>query len=559
MKYKPYSAYPCDSIYDMLERARNTAGTEIACKFNKKGVAVEVCYAEFCHDVSCLGQALTHLGLNGCHIACLSENRYKWINSYLTVLASKGVFVPVDRDLLEQDMISLIRHSDARVIFCSDRYEGFLRDRLDELENVEYIINFDREADDGKFLSFSALRRLGEELWARGERSYATLRRAAEDMAMLVYTSGSCDMQKGVMLSEENILSCLYEAAKLCRLEGRGLSMLRYSYCYEAICGILGSLYSRTTLCIHDVNENIGTSLKLYRPQYIFTVPALLESVYRSAMGQVKKSGKLELMRGIVSLAKTAKKLKLPLGKGVLVSLRASMGGELKKIICGGAPLRSEVAEFFELAGIDVIQGYGLAECSSLVSVNHDKQNDCHTVGLPLECLEIKIADPARDDNGEILVKGRCVMMGYYKDEAETQRVLDSDGWLVTGDRGHITAEGRLVITGRSKNLIALSNGRIVHPEEIEEYLYTIPYIKEVVVYGIKEEGGVRDLAAEIYLDPEKQLDDLVVQTDRLCRDVASVLSKHPFYKQVSRVVLRTQEFAKTSENKIKRGELGIQ
>ena len=271
-----------------------------------------------------------------------------------------------------------------------------------------------------------------------------------------------------------------------------------------------------------------------------------------------EENGKKNMLKSMLMTAKAAKKLRVGAGKGLFASLHRAFGGELKKIICGGAPLRAEVAEFFTAAGIQVINGYGLTEYSPLVAVNPDSRSDYRTVGIPLDGTEIDIVDPQRDDNGEIYVRGPGMMLGYYKNPEETARTLTEDGWLVTGDRGRIREDGRLVISGRSKDLIVFSNSRIIHPEEIEEHIYKLDYVKEVVVYGIREESGVRELCAEIYMDPDKQMGDIIEQTEILRRDITKLLAPLPFYKQVSQIVIRPQEFPKTTSNKIKRDGLGL-
>ncbi len=557
MKQKLYEVGEFDSINEMLDMARQKASNLPAFMYKQGDDVREVSYAEFCHDVSSLLSAIRSLGIDGSHIACLSENRYEWINVFLGVLCSKGVFVPIDRDVTDTDVINVLDHSDSEVLFCSGRYEGLIRDNADKLKNIKYIISFDRKEDEGNYLSFEKLRSMGEMAVMQDTQREAQLRDPA-NMAMLIYTSGTTGMPKGVMLSENNIISCIYNGLQLCKLEGRCLSMLPYSHAYEAICGILGSIHSHATVCINESVHTIGTNLKLYKPSYIYTVPAFLEAIYQRIWRNTEtKRGKIRL-KSFLKLSQAAKKIRIDAGKNLFAALHNTFGTELKKIFCGGAPLRTEVAEFFEAAGFTVLCGYGLTECSPLVSVNPDYASNCHTVGVPLPCLEIDIINPQRDDNGEITIKGPTVMMGYYKNEKETKQVLTPDGFLLTGDRGHMTDDGHLIITGRAKNLIILSNGRIVHPEEVEEYIYKIDYVKEVVVYGIREETGIRELCAEVYMDPDKQTGDIIEQTEILRRDISDILSELAFYKQVSRIVIRPQEFPKTTNNKIKRSELGI-
>lgn len=558
MKLKMYDTQEYSSLAEMLETSGRNAGGKSAFRYRVGEEIRDISYAEFVQDVYSLRKAMRDLGISGKHIACLSENRYEWVNTFLSCLISDNVFVPIDRDLHTETIINILNHSDSEVIFCSGQYEELIRENRNAIPSLRYMISFDRAEDGQGIYSYSALVKNGEDSLALTPDT-DTEARPIDDIAMIIYTSGTTGSPKGVMLSESNILACVSSGLKLCKPSGVCLSMLRYSHSYEAVCGLLAGLWCCNTICINDSSRNIATNLKLYKPTYIYTVPAFLEAMYQKAMNTAEKHGIKPVIKGMIAAAKTADRIKLNIGKGLFASLHRTMGGSLKRIYCGGAPLRWEVAEFFSCAGIPVHNGYGLTECSPLVSVNPDRHNDCATAGYPLPCLEIEIRDPARDDNGEICVKGPTVMLGYYKNPEETAKVIREDGFLITGDRGHLTDKGQLVITGRSKDLIVLSNGRIVHPEEIEEYLYKIPYIKEVVVYGIREESGIKELCAEVYMDTESQKDkDLSLLSERLQKDVAHCMRKHPAYKQISRIVVRPQEFPKTSNNKIKRNELGI-
>ncbi len=556
-KYKLYEVNNFSNISEMLENARQKAGGSVAFKYKENSDVREISYGEFAHDVYCLAEAFEELKNSSVHIACLSENRYEWVNTFLSALVCDSVFVPIDRDIPESDIINVLNHSDTELLFCSGQYEKLIRDNISSLKNLKYIISFDRTEDDGIYLSFGRLLERGESALAiSGTKE--TAKRDPKDMAMIIYTSGTDIACKGVMLSEENIVACLKNGLMLSKPEGNCLSMLPYSHAYEAVCGILGGICSQVTVCINDSPRNIATNLKLYKPTYLLTVPAFLEAMYQRAMKRAERYGQKAILKSRIAAAKAVDNFRMNIGKGLFASLHKSMGGKLKRIYCGGAPLRTEVAEFFCAAGIEVYSGYGLTEASPLVSVNPDSFNDCRTVGVPLPCVEVNIVDPARDDNGEIFIKGPTVMMGYYKDPQLTAEVINKQGWLMTGDRGRITERGQLIISGRSKDLIILSNGRIVHPEEIEGYLYKIPYIKEVVVYGIREESGIKELCAEVYMDPEKQSEDIEAQTEKLRRDVERRMRRFPTYKQISRIVVRPQEFSKTSNNKIKRNELGI-
>ena len=226
--------------------------------------------------------------------------------------------------------------------------------------------------------------------------------------------------------------------------------------------------------------------------------------------------------------------------------LRAVFGGNLRKIICGGAPIRPEIGKFFDSIGIYLIGGYGITECSPLVSVNDEKSLTYDTVGYSLPCTSWRIDEPNEEGIGEICVQGDTVMIGYYKQPEKTAEVL-KDGWFYTGDYGYINKDGRLVITGRKKNIIVLSNGKNVYPEEIENYVQDIPYVEEVIVKGLRDKKGDEvSLEAEVYLSEDKTEAEVL-------RDIHERQLVLPTYKHVTKVEIRTEPFPKTSTNKIKR------
>ena len=238
-----------------------------------------------------------------------------------------------------------------------------------------------------------------------------------------------------------------------------------------------------------------------------------------------------------------------------------NFGGNLVKIVCGGAAIRPEVGEFFDSIGIYLINGYGITECSPLVSANREECNNCSTVGIPLPCIELKFDDIDSDGIGEICVKGDVVMKGYYKQPELTKEVLSDDGWFKTGDYGKLSKEGFLVITGRKKNLIVLKNGKNIYPEEIEAYIQAIPYVKEVVVYSVTDKNNLESgLCAEIFPDYESpELKDSENIAETVKKDVQSVTSELPVYKKISKIKLREKEFVKNSSNKIKRNLINKQ
>lgn len=544
-----YEVQPLSSLRELIELAKNESGSNVAYKFkdaNKE--IVSVTYSEFYEDVYSLGTALADLGVSKTQVACIAENSYKWINTYLTVLCSDSVFVGIDKELPEKDYLHVLTDSDTEVVFYHQKLEDSLRANRDALPKVKYFVGIDRAEDDGEFLSFDLLREKGRALYKEGNTSYVAMKNDFEAMKMLVYTSGTTGLAKGVMLSEKNLVSLVYHGLRSATIYSRCLSILPYHHTYEAVCGILVGIHKRVTLCINESLKAIAKNLGIYKPDYMYVVPAVASALHKNVLRNAQKQGKLKMLLTMMKVSNALRKVGIDLRRKLFASVHEGLGGELLEVVCGGAPIPVETAYFFDAIGIMILNGYGITECSPLVSVNSPKDSDYRTVGYPLPCIDIKIDSPDSDGIGEICVKGDIVMLGYYKKPEQTAEVI-KDGWFSTGDYGYVNKKGQIVITGRKKNIIVLDNGKNIYPEEIENYIYTLPYVKEAVVYDSDDNGQVV-LCAEIYPDTEL-LGDRDVNAD-----ICEVLKELPAYKQISKIVLRDTDFVKNSSQKIKRGEI---
>jgi len=541
--YPYYEVTKFDTIKEMLDMAANEAGGKIAFKYKENGEIIEQTYSEFVNQVNWLGSALTEFGFGDKHIACIGTNSYKWVVTYLTVLKSAGVFVPVDKDLPPADIFHILNESECSVVFYTKAHEKLFMSSTEKLPHVKLYISFDRTEDSENFLSFDKFLEHGESC---DPAEYLAMKNEPDALKMLVYTSGTTGIAKGVMLSEHNLVSSVYYGLQVSTVFDSCLSVLPYHHTYEAVSGILVSLHHHSTICINDSLKEVLKNLQLYKPSYIYLVPAFVEVFYSRITKTIKDSGKEKIFGIMISVSNALRKVGIDLRKVLFKSVHTAFGGRLRKIVCGGAPIRPEIGKFFDDVGISLINGYGITECSPLVSANHDKYNDYHTVGIKLRCLDWRIDSPNEEGIGEICIKGDVVMLGYYKQPEKTAEVL-KDGWFYTGDYGYINDREQLVITGRKKNLIVLDNGKNVYPEELEAYIMNIDYVTEVVVRGlIDEKGGESAIGAEVFLSEEKTPVEVL-------KDIRKALYGLPSYKQVSKVVIRTEEFDKTTSKKIKR------
>ncbi|MBQ8895389.1 MAG: AMP-binding protein [Clostridia bacterium] len=549
-----------NSIKHLMEIAVSEAGEKIAYKYRTGEGVRAVSYKEFQTETFWLGTALASMGMASGHIGCAAENSYNWILVYLTALQSEGVFCPIDKELIEGDLINVVHGGDDEIVFCDKKREEIFRAIREQLPNVKYFVCFDREEDDGEFLSFKKLFAKGKELYENGDRSYCNMcTKDIKALKMLIYTSGTTGLAKGVMLSEHNLISLIHYGLKLTSIREVGLSVLPYHHSYEAVAGILVALHRHATLCINDSLKRVVKNLALYKPGYMYVVPALMEVLYRRMWASIEEKGKTKTIKIAIKLSRFLRAIGIDVRRKLFKELHNALGGNLVKLVCGGAPLRAEIADFFDDIGIIVTNGYGITECSPLVSVNTDFINDPKTVGLPMECVEIRIDDPNEDDEGEICVKGDIVMLGYYKNEAATAEVFTEDGFFRTGDYGKVNKKGQILITGRKKNIIILGNGKNIYPEELEDYIGGIPYVLENVVYAYRDEDGSEAaLAVQCSVDPELlEKEGKEALEAKLKHDVFAALAKLPTYKQVTKVIIRETPFVITSSKKIRRAKDG--
>ncbi len=559
-KHKNYPLYDVvkyNDFRELLEGSAKKFGNKPAFKFKEGDEIREVSFSAFNTETDSLGTALCSLGLAQSHIAIVSENSYKWINCYLTVLKSEGVFVPVDKELPGGEIAHIINNSDAEAVFFSKKYEEKLRSIMGALPKVKYFIGLDLEKEDEteNVRSYAELMKAGYKALSDGDDTFLKQSPKQEDLKLLVYTSGTTGTAKGVMLSLHNLIYCEYCGQQVSQFYDVALSVLPYHHTYEAVCGLLVGLHHGTTACINENLRTVVRNFKVYQPEIVMLVPLFVESMYKKIWNEIDAKGKTEAFKKLMKFSNTMLKAGIDLRRTLFKSIHDVFGGKLQKMVCGGAPIRKELGDFFDTIGITLINGYGITECSPLVAVNRDYFYDFASVGVKLPCVEIKIDQPNEDGEGEICVKGDTVMMGYYKMPELTAEVLEPDGWFHTGDYGKIDDMERLYITGRKKNLIVLKNGKNIYPEEIEEYIGGIKMVSEVIVSAERNEDGEEvGLRAEIY--PDEKLTENMSRDEileKLKKEVSDLNDKLPQYKAVHHVVLRTEPFEKTTSGKIRR------
>ena len=531
---------------------------DIAFRYRKGKEIVDVTFEQFYYDTKCLGSAYTAMGFKkGSKIAMIGPNSYEWVNVFVSVLNSEAVFVPVDKELPIEEIAYVINDSGVDVFFYhGTNYDEKIRANLDLFKNVKYFVSIDAKEDDGNFLSYKKLMEKGKELLDGGYDEYVNMEPVYEELKVIVYTSGTTGTAKGVMLSLENVMSAQNYGLQVSDTAKTMINILPLHHTFGGLVDILVAIKCGTTMGINDTVRNLLPNFKEYKPEAAMLVPLYVEKFYQRIWAGVEEKGITKLFKIMLKVSNALLKIGIDVRRKLFKSVHEQFGGNLRLIICGGAPMREELGRFFESIGVIITNGYGITECSPLVSVNRTHYYNFDSVGVVCPGLEIDIANPNEDGEGEILVKGPVVMMGYYNQPEKTKEVLTEDGWFSTGDYGKYDKKTeRLYITGRKKNIIVLKNGKNIYPEEIEDYLTALPEIDEVIVSAIKDEDGSEvGLQCEVYPMQEKVegLDEKAAY-DLVKAAVEGYNATMPSHKRVIKVNIRKEPFEKTTSQKIKR------
>ncbi len=559
-----YEIRQIDNLKDMMEQNNRLYGEKEAflVKISDDNYK-KITYSQFKKDMDALGTALTDLGLKEEFIAVMSENRYEWCVTYLSTVNGLGVTVPIDKELPLSEIENLLTRSNAKALV----YSGKLHDNIKKLSltmsSVKYFINMDLEENDGQFLSYGTLLKKGHSLIEQGNKSYIDSEIDNEKMSILLFTSGTTDHAKGVMLSHKNISSNIMSCGKIIKVNhfDLALSILPLHHTYECTAGFLFMMYNGAAVAFNEGLKHIGKNLKEVKPTLMLSVPLILESMHRKVWEQAAKKGKLKKLKTAVAVSDFLRvHTGIDLRKKLFKQIHNNIGGRMRLVISGAAAINPDVIKGFRSLGIKVLQGYGLTECSPIATCNRENENKDESIGLALPGVDVRIDNPDEDGIGEIIVKGENVMLGYFDNPLATKEVLKNE-WLHTGDLGKVDDKGFFTITGRKKNVIVTKNGKNIFPEEVESYINKSPYILESLVWGKKDEASeVTYVWAQIvpYIDGIKELHGKeTVSTEEIRetinQEIKAVNRNMPLYKHVRHFEIRENEFAKTTTQKIKR------
>lgn len=501
---------------------------------DKQGNYCEKTFAETFYDATGLGQHLYTLGMRGKKVAILSENSYNWIVAFYSIVLGKMVAVPLDSKLTDADLVELMVRSGCNAIYYSSDFDRTieLMKSNPEVKITEYL-NLDEDFDE--------LVKAGHDELYNGAENFLNDTVDPDALAFIVYTSGTTGKSKGAMLSQRNVA---YDTMSISRAitASNTVAFLPFNHTLSWGSALFASPLLVEWGYICGSLRNLQKDMKDYHPQHITAVPLAVETIYKRIWYTAKKEGKDKKLETGLKISRFLMKLGIDVRRKLFKEVIDNLGGNLELIVCGGAFLDPKYEKGLYDMGIQVINGYGTTECSPIVTCNRFDCFKFGSAGCPIDCNEIKIHEPDADGVGEVLVKGDNVLQGYYDDPEATEEAFEGE-WYKTGDFGTIDKDGYLFLKGRKKNLIVLSNGKNVSPEEIEDKLLNIEYVKEVVVYD--EDGAI---TAEFFLDS-----DYPDAKDNLKKDVRAVNAQLPTYKQVTKTKLRDTEFPKTTTLKIKR------
>lgn len=489
-------------LKEMLDKSAKCYGNKTIYKLENK----EISYVEMQEMVNRLGTSLLKMGLKDKKIAIISENRYEWEIAYFAIACGTGIVVPLDKSLTAKEISTILKRAEVEAIFCSEKYEKMVLEVKKDLADLKYIISFDNQGE----REFSALLEKGKILIENGNDEFINAKIDNEATGFIMFTSGTTEKSKAIMLSHKNVCSDLVNVGKMFPIDSEdiALSVLPLNHVLEGLFCMLLTIYRGAMRIYCKDMEDIVEYINKYKISFMGAVPAIYEYMYKR-IDEIKKDN-------------------------------------IKIFMSGGAQLEVNIEQKFQEKGINLVQGYGMTETSPVISMSNINLHKIGAVGKAIPNTEVKIVNKDEDGIGEIAVKGENIFLGYYQDIESTEKVL-KDGWLYTGDLAQIDNEGYIFLCGRLKNVIVLPNGKKVFPEELEMLINKINGVKESLVFEHKIENKVW-IYAEIVCEDLKQKQKILEQIRELNK-------KMPQYKNIKEIYITKCEILKTATGKIKRKE----
>ena len=514
-----------------------------------------ISYHMFWEEMRRFGEGLCSIGLSGKRIALIGANSYEWILTYLSVLCGVGIIVPLDKELTEPEILLSLERSRADAVVFDEKHKDLML----------------RLAEEGKIKQFISTKKLSPSVPSIGEISekgslfvkkgcaFDSFSPDPDEIATIIFTSGTTAGSKAVMLSNRNIATNLFDLLSVEHIDpsDRNLVFLPLHHTFGSV-GLTYFLCSGCTNMFCDGIRHVQKNLKEYKITTFVCVPLLLEVMYRNIWRGIEQKKMTGTVKNALKISQGLMKAGIDVRRKLFKSILDELGGELRFIISGASAIDREVAKGFNDFGILTVQGYGLTETSPVLTAENPENIRYGSVGKTFPSVEITIDKPNEDGIGEICAKGGNVMLGYYEMPEETEKVL-KNGVFYTGDLGRMDEDGFLFITGRKKNVLVLKSGKNVYPEELEEIVGKLPFVSEVMVYGKKKDDDLL-VSAKIVYQKEYFCEKMPEKSEEECAafmkaEIVKINETLPAYKHIKHLTFQTAPLIKTSTAKVKRFE----
>ena len=541
------------------EYAQNTA---FVIKHKKdKDVSYEnITYKRLLQDINSFGTKLYEMGLKGKRIALVGRNRYEWVVAHLTNLLGGMVSVPLDKELQVDELESCLERSKADIVVFDEKYIENIEEikKRGNTKLQKYICMSEQQG----YEDFWKLKNQGEKLLKQGKKEYTKAKIDEDKMSILLFTSGTTSKSKAVMLSQNNIASNVYSMLLVEDLQptDSNLAFLPYHHIFGSTCMVV-MLASGIKTAFPDGLKYVAQNLKEYKVSVFVGVPLLIEAIYKNVEKEIAKKGKTKLINSAKKISNILRSCHIDVRRKLFKQVIDALGGHMRFVISGGAPLDKRVSQGFTELGIEVAQGYGLTETAPVIAAENYKKKRYGSVGVPLENVEVEIVNKDDKGIGEVRTKGPNVMLGYYENEEATKAVL-KDGWFYTGDLGYFDKDGYLFLTGRQKDMIVLKNGKKVFPEEVEVLINRIDIVEECMVFGMPDEQDKNDLKLSVKIVYNKDIaSEKYPNTSEedlkkiIWEQIKEINKTFPPYKYIKNMILTDEELIKTTTKKVKRQE----
>ena len=527
MKNKQYPYYndleDISDLKDLVLTKASDFSDKIAFVYPCETGEMRKTFSDFKEDINAFGTWMYKKNIKDKHVAIIGKNSYEWLVAFFACVNGGNVAVAIDKSLPAAEINALIELGECDYAFVTDQFV----EKVDP-KSVKKVFDLG---------TFDTILYEGRKLLRSRETAFLEYKIEPEKTACILFTSGTSGKSKGVELTNHNIAFEINETCHLFKPDGNVLAVLPFHHAFGLVVGIFMTFNYGESIYISKSPKYVKKNLVDFKPQTIFLVPMFVEFFHKQIWAEIEKRGKTTQIKGLMTSTDLLLKTGVDVRKKTYAAIHKVFGGNLQYIICGGAALDPMYVKEFRTWGIEILNGYGTTECSPCTAVNRPHHHRDGSVGLIIPNSEVKVSE-----EGEILFKGDHVMKGYYKDEEATKAAIQ-DGWYHTGDLGYVDEEGFIMLTGRKKNLIILSNGENLSPEELEKDIARDPQVREVLVY---DENG--KIVAEIY--PEEDYFDNTEYFEALKEKVNN---KRPMYKRIAIIKLRKEEFIKNASMKIVR------